>query len=190
MKKVVVLLGSPRKDGNSAILAGQLTEGVKIEGGKVQTFFVHGMDIAPCTGCESCQINPGSGCVIQDEMTPVYEVVAGSDAVVFASPVYWFSVSAQTKIVLDRLYAIGAGEAGILKGKTFGIILTYADRDPFVSGAVNAVRMFQDMAAYLGIPVQGIVHGSAYAPGDIRANEPVMAQAFELGRTLAGGGSE
>jgi len=186
MKKVVIFLGSPRKDGNSAILAGRLADGVKKEGGKVQTFFVHGMDISPCTGCESCQTNAGSGCVLRDEMDPVYEAVSGSDAIVFASPVYWFCVSAQTKIVLDRLYAIGAGEAGLLKGKSFGIILTYADRDPFVSGAVNAVRMFQDMAAYLGIPVRGIVHGSAYAPGDIRDNEPVMAQACELGRSLAG----
>lgn len=189
MNKVTILLGSPRKDGNSAILAGKLEEGVRMEGGEVLSFRVHDMDIGPCTGCESCQTNNGSGCVIRDGMNPVYHAVTESDAVVFASPVYWFSVSAQTKTVVDRLYAIGGGDANVMGGKEFGIILTYADRDPFVSGAVNAVRMFQDMAVYLGIPVRGIVHGSAYAPGDIRANEPVMAQAFELGRALARAGS-
>lgn len=185
MKKIAILLGSPRKQGNSAILAQSLAEGAREKGAMAWLCHLPEMDIAPCRGCESCQENPGSGCVIDDGMTAVYEAVSEADAVVFAGPVYWFSVSAQTKTAVDRLYAIGGGDANTLGGKSFGIILTYADRDPFVSGAANAVRMFQDMAAYLGVTIQGVVHGSAYGPGDIRSNGAVMAQARELGRNLA-----
>ena len=184
MKKVVVLCGSPRKEGNSAILAQILAKGAREMGAMVWLCQLSDMDIAPCSGCESCQNNPGSGCVIDDQMTKIYEAVLESDAVVFAGPVYWFSVSAQMKTAVDRLYAIGGGDANTFGGKSFGIILTYADRDPFVSGAVNAVRMFQDMAAYLGVTIQGVVHGSAYGPGDIRSDEEVMAQAMELGREM------
>ena len=184
MRKVVILCGSPRKEGNSAALARSLASGAEEGGASVRLLDLGEMDIAPCRGCESCQVRPGSGCVISDQMETVYAAVRESDAVVFAGPVYWFSVSAQTKTAVDRLYAIGGGDANLMGGKSFGIILTYADRDPFVAGAANAVRMFQDMAAYLGAEIKGVVHGSAYAPGDIRSNEAVMAQALELGREL------
>jgi multimeric flavodoxin WrbA len=188
MKKISVLLGSPRKNGNSAVLAGNLSEGAKEKGAQVRFFSLHEMDISPCTGCDSCQDNPGSGCVINDEMKAVYEDLLGSDAIVFAGPVYWFSVSAQMKTVIDRMYAIGGGDANVLKGKTFGIILTYADDDPFVSGASNAVRMFQDIAAYLGTRIEGVVHGSAHKAGEIGNNGPLMEAARDLGRNLANAG--
>lgn len=185
MKKITVLLGSPRNDSNSALLAEQLAEGARERGAGVELLNLSGMSIAPCTGCDSCQVNPGSGCVTDDEMQPVYEKLKSSDAVVFATPIYWFSVSAQTKTAIDRLYAIGGGDTNVLGGKSFGIILTYADEDPFVSGAANAVRMFQDMAAYIGARIKGVVYGSAHAPGEIRSNTTVIEEARELGRKLA-----
>jgi multimeric flavodoxin WrbA len=186
MKTVTILHGSARKSGNSAVLAGQVAQGVKGEGGDVRLFNLHELSISPCTGCENCQTDPGSGCVIDDGMREIYESVLESGAVVFAGPVYWFGVSAQTKTALDRLYAIGGGDANVLGGKALGIVLTYADADPFVSGAANAVRMFQDVAGYLGVVIKGVVHGSAYGPGEIKANRPVMRQARDLGRELAG----
>jgi multimeric flavodoxin WrbA len=185
MKTVTILLGSPRKKGNSAVLAGQLEEGAREKGAKVRLFHLHDMDISPCTGCDSCQKNPGSGCVLDDDMQVVYEHLKNSKAIVFAGPVYWFSISAQMKTAIDRLYAIGGGEANVLKEKLFGILLTYADEDPFVSGAANVVRMFQDISAYLGTEIEGILHGSAHAPGEIRGNSSLMTAARELGRRLA-----
>ena len=186
MKKITILHGSPRRNGNSAVLAEQLAEGVRNKGGEVRFFHLHELDIQPCTGCESCQGDPGSGCVIDDGMQKIYDSIKGSDAVVFAGPVYWFSVSAQTKTAVDRLYAVGGVEANVLGGKAFGIALTYADVDPFVSGAANAVRMFQDMAGYLGVTISGVVHGSAYEPGEIRSNAALMEEALELGKKMAG----
>jgi NAD(P)H-dependent FMN reductase len=185
MKKITILLGSPRKKGNSAILAEALSNGAGEAGAEVRLFNLHDMNISPCTGCDSCQEEPGSGCVIEDDMTDIYRHLQGSDAVVFAGPVYWFSVSAQMKTAIDRLYAVGGGEANVLRGKTFGVILTYADVDPFVSGASNAVRMYRDIAAYLGVPIEGVVHGSAHKAGEIGHNRELMAAARELGGKLA-----
>ena len=155
-------------------------------GAGVELIKLHGLKIAPCTGCDSCQKNPGSGCVIDDNMQPVYGKLKNSDCIVFATPVYWFSVSSQTKTAVDRLYAIGGGDANVLEGKSFGIILTFADEDPFVSGAANAVRMFQDIAIYLGTKIEGVVCGSAHGPGEIKSNTVVMEEARKLGKVLAG----
>lgn len=184
-KKITILLGSPRKDGNSTILAEALSEGAGESGAEVRLFNLHEMNLSPCTGCDSCQGIPGSACVIEDDMRDIYRHLVKSDAFVFAGPVYWFSVSAQTKTAIDRLYAIGGGEVNVLKGKALGVILTYADDDPFVSGASNAVRMFQDIAAYVGVRMEGVVHGSAHGAGEIRSSSTLMEAARELGRKLA-----
>ena len=73
----------------------------------------------------------------------------------------------------------------IFKGKNFAIILTYADPDPFVSGAVNALRSFQDICRYLGANIEGMVYGSAYGAGEIKENQDVMEKALLLGKHLA-----
>jgi len=187
-RKIVILLGSPRRNGNSAVLAQALSDGAGGEGAQVLSLSLSDMEISGCTGCDSCQRDPGSGCVIRDDMEEVYQHLIGSDVIVFAGPVYWFSVSSRMKAAIDRLYAIGGGEANVLKGKTFGIILTYADADPFVSGASGVVRMYQDIAAYLGVRIGGVIHGSAHEAGEIRNNTRLMAEARDLGMRLAGKG--
>jgi multimeric flavodoxin WrbA len=92
-------------------------------------------------------------------------------------------MSAQTKIFIDRLYAVGVGKKNILKGKNIGIILTFADPDPFISGAVNALRSFQDICRYLGADIAGMVYGSANEAGEIKNNNDVMEKAFILHST-------
>jgi multimeric flavodoxin WrbA len=101
--------------------------------------------------------------------------------------VYWFSVSAQTKLFMDRLYAFVGPKGHGLKGKKMGVILLYGDIDPFTSGAVNALRMFQDSFAYIGAPVEGMVYGSANAAGEVNENKVLLRDAAALGRRLAGG---
>jgi len=184
-RKVLVLLGSPRRKGNSAVLAQHLRQGAEEAGGRVETLYLQGMGIEPCTGCGECHTGNISGCVIDDSMQDIYDKLKGSDAIVFASPIYWFSVSAQLKTVIDRIYAIVGEEKEILKGKQIGILLTYADSDPFVSGAINTLRMFQDIADYLGTTISGSVYGSAFEAGEIENNRELTRQAYELGQKLA-----
>ncbi|MCX7030610.1 MAG: NAD(P)H-dependent oxidoreductase [Spirochaetes bacterium] len=120
-------------------------------------------------------------------MRLVYPVLKKARGLVIASPVYWFSVSAQTKIFMDRLYAFIGPKGHGLKGKNIGILLTYGDVDPFSSGAVNALRMFQDAFTYVGAPIAGMVYGSANAAGEVNENKALLRDAATLGRQVAGG---
>jgi len=183
--KMLILLGSPRKNGNSAALAEKVGEGARAAGATVDTVYLNGLSIKPCQGCEKCQRDDATGCSVNDDMTPLYAKLREADSVVVASPVYWFNVSAQTKIFIDRLYAVGVGQKNIFKGKNFAFLMTYADPDPFVSGAVNALRSFQDICRHLEATVAGMVYGSAGGPGEIKGNADLMDQAYMLGRRLA-----
>jgi len=184
-KYVVIVLGSPRRRGNSAILAGEVARGARDAGAMVETFYLHGMNIRPCTACERCRRRSDADCVIRDDMRTLYPKLRRADALVIASPIYWFTVSAQTKLFMDRCYALGGPEGNALKGKRIGIVLTYADPDPFTSGAVNALRTFQDGFAYIGAPIVDMVYGSAWKAGEIRKRRALLRRAHALGRALA-----
>jgi len=183
---VIAILGSPRRKGNSATLAENVILGAKSMGAMVDTYFLHGMDIKPCDACAICREDINAECVINDDMQKLYPKIREADALVIASPIYWFTVSAQTKLFMDRCYALGVSGEYALKGKRVGIVLTYGDSDPFTSGAVNAIRTFQDVFRYVDAPIVGMVYGRASDPGEIAANHELMDRAFELGRQLVG----
>jgi multimeric flavodoxin WrbA len=183
-KKVLLLLGSPRRKGNSAILADQITKGAKSAKAKVETIYLQGKSISPCKACMNCQKKNSKGCFIQDDMQEIYHKLIASDAWVIASPVYWFTMSAQTKIFIDRCFALPAYQNDPFKGKRIAIAMTYGGEDPFDSGCVNALRAFQDTYKYTKSKIIGMVYGSAMDAGQISSNEKVMQDAFKLGRRL------
>ena len=183
-KKVLVLLGSPRKKGNSAILAEQIMKGAKSGKAACESIYLQGRNIAPCNGCMSCQKKTSKACSIKDDMQEIYPKLIEADAWVIASPVYWFTMSAQTKIFMDRCFALPAYHADPFRGKRIAIAMTYGDADPFGSGCVNALRAFQDAYGYTESPIVGMVYGSAMAAGQIRFNEKLMQDAFDLGKKL------
>ncbi len=186
-RKVLILKGSPRPNGNSAALADQVAEGARSGGAFVESFILHRMNIQPCDGCNTCESMIDGYCIIHDDMQILYPKLIEADAVLIASPVYWFNVSAQTKLLIDRIHALGSAENNLLTGKQFGIVLTYEDADPFISGAINPIRSFQDMFRYLRIDFVGMVYGAARDIGDIQKKPEIMEQAFQLGQKMAHG---
>ena len=197
-RKIIIVEGSPRKNGNSTILAQQVVAGAKSLGAEVETLYLQGMSIFPCTACDICQESRQKDCIIEDDMMEIYPQLRDADAIVYASPIYWFNISAQIKLFIDRCYALTClatkpGEDGgdpiytfesDLAGKQIGIILTYGDKDPFASGAVNAIRSYQDMFRFVEAEIVDIVYGSAMAQGEVTGNEDLMQQAFDLGKKL------
>jgi multimeric flavodoxin WrbA len=185
-KKILLVMGSPRKEGNSATLAKQVAAGAQATGAKVETLYLYTMNIQPCTACDACREERDKDCVIDDDMETLYPKLRQADALVIASPIYWFTVSAQTKLFMDRWYALGGPgeEYAAFAGKRIGIVLTYADVDPFASGAVNALRTFQDAFNYVGSEIIGMVYGSASEAGEIGNNRDLMEKAYELGKQL------
>jgi multimeric flavodoxin WrbA len=187
-KRVVIVKGSPREKGNTAFLADRVAEGAKAAGAFVESFTLHNMDISPCDACDACHVEPYGGCVVGDDMQLLYPRLLDADAIVIASPVYWFTVSAQTKLFMDRCYALVDADGYLMRGKKIGIVMTYGDDDPFASGAINAFRTFQDGFSYVGAQIVGMVYGSASDPGEIEGNTEVTAKAYALGQELAGAG--
>jgi multimeric flavodoxin WrbA len=181
---IIALLGSPRKKSNSTILAQKIIDGAQSAGAKVNSFYLHKMNIKPCTACDTCKKSDDRFCVIKDDMQKLYPKIIAADGLIVASPIYFFTVSAQMKLFMDRCYALGGPSGYLFKGKKVAIALTYGDSDPFRSGAVNAMRTFQDVWAYVEADLAGFVYGTGDKPGEIAGNTAVMKEAFELGKTL------
>ncbi len=181
----LILTASPRSGGNSTILAEQIGKGLESAGIKVETVRLHGKNIQPCRGCDYCQGAGSPGCVIKDDMQALYPVIKESAIIVYATPIYWFTVSAQLKLFMDRCYALATPEVNFLEGKRMAVALAYGDTDPFTSGCVNALRTFQDSFRYLDADFVGSVYGSASDAGEITENAEAMKKAFELGKALA-----
>jgi multimeric flavodoxin WrbA len=182
---VLVLMGSPRKKGNSVILAERIAAGAESAGARVERVFLSELSIAPCRSCYACQKPESKGCAINDDMQPIYRKMLAADAWVIAGPVYWFNMSAQTKLWMDRCFAFSAYGKNPFAGKRIAIALSYGDVDPFASGCVNALRTFQDAFRYVGAKIIGMVYGSAMAAGEISSNGQLLKQAESLGKRLA-----
>jgi len=185
-KQILILKGSPRERGNSATLADRAATGARAAGAQVESIYLHSLDIRPCDACDLCR-EPGSTCVIEDDMKPIYPMLAQADAILLATPVYWFTVSAQLKLCMDRWYAFQSSKWGDIRGKPFGIILTYGDTDLYASGGINAIHTFETMARFLDGKIVGIVHGSVNDVGDVDKHPELLEQAYHLGETLAAG---
>lgn len=181
---VLILLGSPRKKGNSAALADAIAQGAEDAGAKVISVYLNSMNISPCQACDGCRRKEGR-CIVDDDMQSIYPLIESANAIVYVSPVYWFTVSAQLKSVMDRCYAYGSDGYKALAGKKAAAAMSYGDADAFVSGCVNALRTFQDASKYVGMDMVGMVYGSADAPGEIEKDAALMARSRGLGKKLA-----
>jgi multimeric flavodoxin WrbA len=185
-KHVLILKGSPREKGNSSALADQVAAGAQAAGARVESVVLQNMNIQPCNACDACHEAGDEMCVLEDDMQSLYPKLRSADAIVLASPIYWFTMSAQLKLCIDRWYALEGPHGNALAGKQIGIVLAYGDTDPFTSGAINAIRSFQDMFRYIRANIVGIVYGTALNVGDVQKQPNLMERAYKLGQKLAG----
>jgi len=187
-KNVMIAVCSPRPNGNCAILAEKAAAGARAGGARVELVSIPTLDPRPCTACLACQDAGATDCVLDDGLTRLLPRLRAAGALLIVSPIYWFTFAAQAKVFIDRaFFSLNGPEGHALKGRKLGLILAYGGADPFDSGAVNALRAFQDTARFIGADITGMVCGSANDPGEIAANPAVLEQAFDLGQTLAAG---
>ena len=176
MKKVLILSGSPRKDGNSDILCDQFAKGAKEAGNRVEVVRVADRKIAPCRACYYCCSHNGE-CVIKDDMADVLQKMIDADVLVLASPVYFYSIDAQLKAVIDRTVARWLE----VKNKEFYYIVTCADTERESAGrTIECFRGYADCVE--GAKEMGIIYGTGvYEKGKIK-NTPAYVQAYEAGK--------
>ena len=109
MKKIIILNGAGKKNGNTAALIKAFREGAEAAGNTVTEFYLQTMTIKGCLDCPGCARKPVSDplpCVQKDDMQQIYDAYLDCDVIVFATPVYWFTISGQLKTAVDRLYAV------------------------------------------------------------------------------------
>lgn len=102
--KIVGIIASPRKEGNTAFIVNKILEGAKEQGAETQAFHFSDLAIEPCRGCWACH-QGDRGCVIKDDMQKLNEAIDCANVIVFGSPIYMMQMSAQAKIFTDRLFA-------------------------------------------------------------------------------------
>jgi len=108
MKKIVVLTGSPREDGNSSRLADSFTAAARERGLEVVRYDLAALNVAGCRACGKCY-SAGTPCIQEDDFNAIARAIEGADGLVLASPVYWYSFSAQMKAAIDRFFCFFVG---------------------------------------------------------------------------------
>jgi multimeric flavodoxin WrbA len=171
-KNIVILSGSPRPNGNSEKLVTMFKEGAESVGKTVTVFRTAYMKFGGCMGCAHCVENKGS-CVIQDGMTEALSAIQQADAVVWASPIYYFSVTGQLKLAIDRMFPLATGCS-----KRMALLLTCADDES--DTAAGALAMYHRTVTYYDWDNAGIIIATnVWNVNDIDGHE-----SLELARKL------
>jgi multimeric flavodoxin WrbA len=186
--KVLGIVCSPRKNGNTEILVKEALDSAHKLGAETEMIKVSDVNIMPCDGCETCEIT--GECKIEDDMQGIYTKVLKADGIIIGSPVYWLGVTAQAKIIIDRTFVFRKGRR--LRNKVAGAVV--------VARQVGASNAFSELNDFFGlhrmIPARsmgprteeelakewgGGVIAYADKPGEVINNQQAMARAQSLG---------
>ncbi len=177
MKKVLILSGSPRIGGNSDRLCDEVYRGAADAGNQVEKICVATKNISPCTGCYYCQTH--GKCVKDDDMTEVLEKIIDADVIVLSSPVYFYSICAQLKAVIDRTVARWLE----VKDKEFYYIATCADEE-----SQSIETTFACFKGYVDCVEGGVEKGAIYGTGLYEKgaveDSPLLQQAYDMGASV------
>lgn len=172
---IVVLSGSPRKNGNTDRLAGAFAKGAESVGKNVIFFRVADMNINGCLGCEYC-FGENSVCVQQDDMAQILDAIRAADTLVLASPVYFYDMSAQLKLAIDRMYALLCVGVPVKKSALF--MVCGDDSDTVADGAVIT---YKNICEYYEWEDAGVIIATElHRPGEIDGRDE-LEMAWKLG---------
>ncbi|MDF1538478.1 MAG: flavodoxin family protein [Candidatus Thorarchaeota archaeon] len=175
-KRILGIVGSPRKGSNTHILVERVLDGAKSMGAEPKKVTLGELDIRPCRACDAC--SKTGKCVQKDDFHDLLEDMENSNIWVLGSPVYWWGPTAQFKSFLDRWYSINRS---IFRGKKAIVVA------PLGGGSVHYARhltgMFEDIFDYLGIvSFESIVVPSVNKRGEVQNHPDILQRAFETGK--------
>ena len=179
-KKIIVLNGSPRKNGNTSALVKAFREGAESAGHSVTEFWLEGMKINGCRGCCAGGKNPESPCVQKDDMAQIYLAYKEADVVVLASPLYYWTISGQLKCAFDRLFAVAECDPGYTNPRKESALLMAAEGNGFE----ETVYWYDRLMGHIGWKDCGkVLCGGVMAVGDIEG-KPELEEARRLGASI------
>lgn len=190
MRQLLVLVGSPRKNGNSATLARAIQRGAETAGSRVTLRFIDDHVSNFLRDCRSCR-KPDGECGIEDGFRDVFfDDFLNAEAVVFCSPIYWYGLSAQTKAFFDRAFCYYAASyptsADVFRGmagKRLGLVLSSEETYP--GAELGIVHQMQEFARYTRSQFIDVVRGVGNSRGEVVHDPRAPAEAAErLGREI------
>ena len=180
-KKIVILNGSPRRNGNTSTLVKAFTEGAGSAGHTVTEFFLDCMEIHGCKGCFGGRSSRECPCVQKDDMIQIYAAVRECDVIVMASPLYYWNMSGQLRTAVDRLFALEEGDGNLLRCHDRSCALLMAAEG---NGFEDVVQYFDHLMEHLRWKNLGhVLAGGNGEVGDIQG-KPEIEQARALGRAV------
>lgn len=188
--KLLVLVGSPRRNGNTATMADAVRRGAEAAGTDVALRFIDDHISGFLRDCRTCRA-PDGECTIADGYRALFfDDFLPARAVVFCSPIYWYGLSAQTKAFFDRSFchyaASSPGSEGVLQamsGKRLGLVL--ASEETYQGAALGIVHQMQEFSRYTHSDFVGIVRGIGNSRGEVRNDpEDPIRQAERLGAEI------
>jgi len=192
-RRITFLCGSPRKEGNTNRVVAWVAEAARAAAAEVEIIDLPRLDYKTngCTACMACKRSEEFRCVVDDEASPILARLPESDALVFATPVYWFGPSAQLKVFTDRMASLvkfdeGGFRTPFKKDTTMVVISTGGgDLD---DGLKLVEQTFRQAAQALGFRFESLlVPHAPMDPGELEGREDIRQKAAALGRLLAGG---
>lgn len=175
-KKILVLSASPRRGGNSDTLCDRFIDGAKEAGHETEKIVLRDKKIGYCLGCGACS-ERGEACPQKDDMAELLDKMIGADTIVMATPVYFYTMDAQMKTLIDRT----CSRYTEISGKEFYFIVTAADEGTDAArGTIDGFRCF---TSCLTEPKEkGIIYGlGAWRVGEIEGS-PALREAYEMGK--------
>ena len=175
--KILGILCSPRKEGNTEILLQEALTGAKESGPETELLRISKMKINPCDGCMTC--HQSGECRIQDDMQKNYKKILEADGIILGSPVYFWSVSAQAKTLIDRTYALRYPYHKLEK-KVGGAIVATGRR-----GSVNALSIINNFFLGHDMLVTGLgISGYGTEKGEVKQDKHAVQGARSLGKQV------
>ena len=180
-KKIIVLNGSPRINGNTRTIINHFVKGAEESGNEVTVFDLGKMNINGCIGCWHGGKDHNSPCVQKDDMVQIYPKYKEADIVVLASPLYYWTISGQLKIAFDRLFAVAECDEHYRNPKKDAILLMAAEGNGFDESKYWYERLMNHMRwNNLG----EILIGGVTEPGDVEKKQDELKKAYDLGKSI------
>ena len=183
MKKILAVVGSPRRNGNTDILVSRIAEGARTKGAMVDELYLGDFTIKECDGCHKCW--EGKECSKNDEMCNIYPKIIRSDVIIFGTPVYWYGPTGLMKIFIDRFVYFNSPEnREKIRSKSAVIAVPFEEENPEMARLV--VEFFEKSLAYLEMKLVGkVIVPGVSGKGDILQKAERLREAYELGQSLA-----
>ena len=179
-KCILVITGSPRAGGNSDLMADAFIKGAQAAGHKTTKLSAAALNIKNCIACDACYSN-GQACVQEDDFAQVASLMEQSDAIIFSTPIYWFTFPSCLKAIIDKFYAFAVGEKQLPIRESMLLVCGEMEESTIFDGIINS---YSQSMAYMNWHDKGCFYVTGVCKkGDIRKTES-LAQVEEIGRSF------